>query len=225
MEPDMNDEQVVTLLRQAGDGITPPVEALVRGAVARGELRRRQRRGRVLMASSAGALALAVLAVAVVPRLGATAHRQPAPTPPAATSHAPATAAATQVWRCPQPLNTDPLPTWARAGFSDPAAPGVPHVIGSGGRIAAIMFGPLRAPESKTISNKILWVTKVSADPSPLEVIATLHSSREVIRQEYPSGPGPSYLELPDPGCWDLSLTWNAGTQHDELSLYYGPPS
>jgi hypothetical protein len=225
MEPEMNDEQVVTLLRNAGDDITPPVEALVRGAVARGELRRRQRRGRVLMAASAGALAVAVLGVAVAPRLGSTTHRPPATTRPAATSHAPATAAATQVWGCPQPLNKDPLPTWARTGFSDPAAPGVPHVIGSGGRIVAIMFGPLSAPESKTISNKILWVTKVSADPSPLEVLATLHSSRTVIRQVYPSGPGPSYLELPQAGCWDLSLTWNAGTQHDELSLYYGAPS
>jgi hypothetical protein len=212
------------LLRNAADDITPPVPALVRGAVARGEVRRRQRRGRLLMASSAGALAVAVLAVAVVPRLGSTTRRLPAPTPPAATSHAAATSATTLVWGCPQPLNLDPLPTWARTGFSDPAAPGVRHVIGSGGRIAAIMFGPLSAPESKTINNKILWVTRVTADPSPLEVVATLDGSTTVIRQEYPTGPGPSYLELPEPGCWDVSLTWNAGSQHDELSLYYGSP-
>src|SRR6185437_11830101 len=130
MEPDMNDEQVVTLLRNAADDITPPVDELVRGAVARGEIRRRQRRDRLVMATSAGALAVVVLGVVAVPRLGSTAHRSPAPTPPAASSPAPSASPATPTslaWGCPQPLNRDPLPTWARTGFSDPTAPGVPH--------------------------------------------------------------------------------------------------
>jgi hypothetical protein len=36
-------------------------------------------------------------------------------------------------------------------------------------------------------------------------------------------GPGPSTIDLPDPGCWRLSLTWGGRT--DTLDLEYVSPA
>ncbi len=75
-----------------------------------------------------------------------------------------------------QPL-VSPLPTWARAGFSDPAAPH-PHVLGTDGDIVAILWAvrdPLHAPPLADRANKILWVSRLPVQPlSPLKIRATL---------------------------------------------------
>jgi hypothetical protein len=34
-----------------------------------------------------------------------------------------------------------------------------------------------------------------------------------------PNGPGPSYVNMPEPGCWTLHLSWAGHT--DQLSLRY----
>ena len=38
----------------------------------------------------------------------------------------------------------------------------------------------------------------------------------------YPGGPGPSYLDVPEPGCWHFELTW--GTLQDSIDLLYVAP-
>jgi hypothetical protein len=116
------------------------------------------------------------------------------------------------------------LPTWARTGFSDPR-PRMPHVLGRSDEIAAVIFGyPLLSPPGKTRANKILWVSRRTLRPlSDLRIRAqrmrgSAPVGRHVVRV-IRGGPGPSYLNLPAPGCWRLSLQWSG--RSDELDLDY----
>jgi hypothetical protein len=210
----MDDEQQVTVaLRVAADALRPPVDDLVRGARELGLRRRRAMRARAAVVAAVGVLGVVAVGLALGSRPGAAGHA-PAVVPPAAR---PASV-------CANPLLTSALPSWAATGFSDPSGSGVPHTIGSQGKIAAIMFGPLSYPESKVVANKVLWVTKVTALAEPLVIDARLEGAGQTVRRTLPSGPGPSYLELPAAGCWQLSLSWDGGQQHDSLELPYGEP-
>ncbi len=178
------DEQVVTALRAAAETVRPPVEELVRGGRERGESRRR-RRNRAGAGLAAGLVAVVALGVGLGPRL-LPSH---SPVAPAVTGPSATRSCAASV------LNT-PLPSWATAGFSDPADP-QPHVLGQRGLITAILWGPLSYPEAKTVANKVLWVTRTTAQPRPLDIRATLEGTSTVVTRQLPTGPGPSYLELP----------------------------
>jgi hypothetical protein len=206
------EQQVATALRAAADSVAPPVEELVRGGLERGQ-RRRRRRTQVSAGVAAGLVAVCAAAVVVAPRLGSS--RSALPVAPANPS--PTGACVTSI------MNT-PLPPWATTGFSDPAAP-QPHAVGERGQIAAVLFGPLSYPESTHVANKVLWVTKVTAQALPLDIRATLEGTGTVVTRQLPTGPGPSYLELPHTGCWHLALSWDGGQQHDELALSYGSPA
>ena len=60
------------------------------------------------------------------------------------------------------PLQTGPLPTWARDGFSGDGS-GTPYALSSSGAVAAVVFGnPLTAPPAADHNNKILWVVDTS---------------------------------------------------------------
>jgi hypothetical protein len=124
---------------------------------------------------------------------------------------------------CGSPVLTGPLPEWARGGFSFDGA-GVPHVLGRRGDIAAILFGRrLTAPPRPDASNKILWVSRIeiTAPGQTLVIDARRDGSADVVRREIGSGPGPSIVDLPAPGCWRLTLTWAGHT--DTLDLIYEP--
>ena len=116
------------------------------------------------------------------------------------------------------------LPSWATAGFSDPH-PSMPHVLGNGGSITAILFGdPLVAPPAKDRSNKILWVARRPVNtPGALKIRA--RDGSRVVDRTVESGVGPSIVDLPA-GCWTLDLSWSDGG-HDTLALRYaqGKPS
>jgi len=158
-------------------------------------------------------LGAAAAVVVVVLTAGCTAAT-PAPAPPP----------------CASEVRRDVLPEWARAGFSEPSPSGIPYVLGDRGSILGVIFGhPLTAPPaSEGRANKILWVANPAADPSPdaaapsgMRIDARLAGSTEVVRQEVPGGPGPSIVDLPRPGCWQLTLTWSNHT--DTLDLRYEP--
>ena len=205
------DEQVATALRSVADAVQPPVEDLVRGGRQRGE-RRRRRRNAAGAGLAAGIVAVVALGVTVGPRLG--------------TSHSPvahAVAGPSPTGACAASVLDTALPSWATTGFSDPTSP-QPHVLGQHGLITAILWGPLSYPEAKTVANKVLWVTRSTAQALPLDITATLEGGGAVVTRQLPTGPGPSYLELPHTGCWHLALTWNGGTAHDDLDLFYGSP-
>lgn len=210
------EEQVSVALRAAAGTITPPVDQLVRAAEREGE-RLRRRRSRLGVAAG-GAVGLAAAGiVAFGPGL-----RAQAPARPPAGGSATSSAAA-----CPVPVETGPPPTWASTGFSDPAASGVPFVVGAQGHIAAILFGyPLSVPEAAGRSNKVLWVSRAEQQPmKPLVIEARLADSTQSVHREIPGGPGPSSLDLPQPGCWHLSLSWDGGQQRDTMDLTYTSPS
>lgn len=109
------------------------------------------------------------------------------------------------------------LPEWARTGFSE-KEPRIAHVIGRQGRLAAIMFGPLTAPPRKDEGNKILWVSRAPQNaPSDLRLTATRDGT--TVHRTVPGGPGPSGIDLPEPGCWRVHARW--ADQQDDLELTY----
>lgn len=112
-------------------------------------------------------------------------------------------------------VDRSPLPPWARAGFS---ADGItaPHVSGSGGGIVAILFVTLRVDQPPGTHNKVLWVPR-DGSIGTLAVRATL--GERTVTRTLPLGP--SYLDLPAAGCWQLDLRWSG--HHDRLNLRYAP--
>jgi hypothetical protein len=155
---------------------------------------------------SAGRL---VLVVALL----AAACTAPAPSKVAAPS--PATG-------CGSAVLTDPLPTWARAGFATDGG-GVPHVLGRHGDILGVLFGgTLSAPPAPDRSNKILWVSRLPVTRGdPLQITARLDGTTEAVNRKVADGPGPSTIDLPSPGCWHFTLSWSGNT--DAMDLTYQP--
>jgi hypothetical protein len=124
--------------------------------------------------------------------------------------------------RCGSPVQTGPLPEWARGGFSWDGA-GVPHVFGRRGDILGVLFGgTLSSPPAPDRSNKILWVSRVPVQPGgSLEITAQLDGTTESVHQTVGGGPGPSGVDLPRPGCWHFTLAWSGHT--DTMDLTYRP--
>jgi hypothetical protein len=114
-------------------------------------------------------------------------------------------------------LSTAPLPAWARDGFT-PSAYRTPHVVGAAGQIVAVPFAqPLRVHQPAGRNNKVLWQARVPG--APLVVHARLGT--RLVTRTLPDGTGPSYLNLPAPGCWQLTLHWPG--HRDSLALRYAP--
>ncbi|MFI5890050.1 hypothetical protein ACIA5D_08000 [Actinoplanes sp. NPDC051513] len=122
--------------------------------------------------------------------------------------------------KCGETVVTDALPEWARTGFSGDGA-GIPHVFGKSGDILGVIFGsPLKAPPAEDRSNKILWVTRVSATTAgDLTIHAKLDGTDETAERKVTGGPGPSIIDLPQAGCWRLTLEWWGHT--DTMDLTY----
>jgi hypothetical protein len=111
------------------------------------------------------------------------------------------------------------LPEWARTGFSDPE-PKMPHVLGRSGEVAAILFGdPLAAPPRPDRANKVLWVPRETPLTFTRLAITARQGDRTVTRKV---DLGPSYVDLPAPGCWRLTLKWEG--HEDTLDLAYVKP-
>jgi hypothetical protein len=218
------EQQLAVALRTSAQRVQPPVDDLVRSGYRRGvELRRH--RSRSLVAGGAG---LAVAAVVVGSALALRPQSAGPTTGPGASSSSTTPAAA-----CSSLVRTDALPQWAWAGFSNPRAGGVPYVLGDRRDMVAVLFGqPLSAPEGKDHSNKILWVSRRGQVPlEPLVVKASkvdpawLGPPQAPVVRTIADGPGPSYLDLPSPGCWHVDLSWDNGKQHDSMDLVYVKPA
>jgi|SRR6478752_4083598 len=200
----IDEREVAELLRAATDDIAVPV-APARELAAAGSRRRRRR---LVAAGLATATAVAAVAVTVPVALNSgSADRSSTATTPGAS--------------CVDPVPSRVLPEWARTGFSDPH-PRMPYVLGDDGAIAAILFAqPLTAPPSADHNNKILWVSRVEADSS-LHITATLQDGSATTTRVVDGAPGPSIIDLPEPGCWHLTLKWGDNT--DTLDLAYLAP-
>ena len=113
-----------------------------------------------------------------------------------------------------------PLPVWARSGFTSPDV-AMPHVMGAAGNIVAILWATpnaLHVPALPNRANKILWVPRVFGS-GPMTIRATLAGSTRTAAVDLPNGPGPSFVDMPVPGCWTMHLSWGGHT--DQLSLRY----
>jgi hypothetical protein len=127
---------------------------------------------------------------------------------------------------CRSELRDGVLPVWARGGFSDPE-PRTTYVLGTSGRIVAILFGSgsLSSPPAADHNNKILWVSRVATDGRDLSIEAQRISGSKPlggpVARSVMGGPGPSIINLPSPGCWRFTLRWSGST--DTLDLQYEP--
>jgi hypothetical protein len=195
------EDHLTSAMRTSVDTLDPPVTRLTSGGLQRGRQLRRRRR------LAAGGAAVAVLAVA-----GAGT---------AALVHdGSQSSVVTATGSCAAP-RSQVLPTWARDGFSDPE-PSVPYVLSKDGRMAAILFAPLQAPSAEGRSNKILWVTRPDSPGYPLDIAAVRAGSDGTMVHRHLGGPGPSIVDLPQAGCWTLSLRW--GEFRDTIDLGYARP-
>ncbi len=100
----------------------------------------------------------------------------------------------------------------------------MPYLLGTNGSIAAILWAdPLQSPPPKSHNNKILWVSRAPIRPggSDLPISAQrLDRSRPVgspIQRIVQGGPGPSIINLPNAGCYALTLRWSGHTDHLDL--------
>ncbi|MFK3980620.1 hypothetical protein ACI2K4_09630 [Micromonospora sp. NPDC050397] len=119
---------------------------------------------------------------------------------------------------CGSPVETGPLPEWARAGFTGDSS--MPHVMGDRGEIVGAIFGhPLSVSRPEGPTNKILWVSRLADPPGDLVIEASLEGSDTTETRRVSGGPGPSIIDLPQPGCWHLTLTWPGHT--DTMDLVY----
>jgi hypothetical protein len=147
--------------------------------------------------------------------------------PPTAGAH-PAPGTATSVLpeaACQPHVVLGVIPSWASGGFH-PAAYRMYYELGRSDRIVALLWAhPLRSPPSPTYANKILWVSHRPGNGSPLLIRAQrMRGTRNVgkpVLATVPGGPGPSYVDMPSPGCWRLTLTWSGS--RDSLDLNYVP--
>ncbi len=115
---------------------------------------------------------------------------------------------------CSESISPGVLPTWARAGFS-PADTPIPHVLSANGTIVAILFGDLRAHQTAGSFNKILWVAKDGQ--GEMDITAQLEGSDTGVTRTVDLGP--STVDLPAAGCWQMALTWPG--HQDTIAIRY----
>jgi len=129
---------------------------------------------------------------------------------------------------CAPEVRLDVLPEWAREGFNE-AEPSALQAVGRSGEILAILFGgTLYSPPSDEVSNKILWVAKDgTTGPEGLVISAQRMDGTDPlgdpVERIVEGGPGPSTIDLPEAGCWRMSLAWAA--EMDSLDLEYVDPA
>jgi hypothetical protein len=144
---------------------------------------------------------------------GCTGHGDRGQPPPAPASQ-PAS-------ECGDAVLRQPLPVWARAGFSPPDQRAI-YVQGARGDIVGVLFGwPLTSPPPRGRQNKILWVARVSDGAEPLRITARLENSGLAVTRQVEGGAGPSTIDLPAAGCWRFELTWSGHS--DQLYIPYQP--
>jgi hypothetical protein len=117
------------------------------------------------------------------------------------------------------PLLTTPIPEWARAGFTGQSYP--PFVYSDSGDLVAIVFGdPLTAPPAADHNNKILWVTRGRAS-GDLVITGHLEGTDRTTTIDTGASPGPSIVDMPAAGCWQLNLRY--GEHTDSVNLRWAP--
>jgi len=120
------------------------------------------------------------------------------------------------------PLLLGPAPGWASS--ADP--PPIRYALARRAQAAGFLFGyPLVAGHPGPHSDKILWVVASPRGGMPLRLTGhPLNAVKPVVSSTWPadSAPGqiyPSEIDVPAPGCWQFTLSWNGHT--DTVDLWY----
>lgn len=120
------------------------------------------------------------------------------------------------------PLLLGSAPRWASSANPPP----IRYALAGQGQAAGFLFGyPLMAGNPQPYSDKILWVVASPRDGMPLQLSGhPLHAAKPAVSSTWPadSSPGeiyPSEIEVPAPGCWQFTLSWNGHT--DTIDLWY----
>lgn len=195
----MNDDTLVTTLRRAMDASTSGhhLNSGLAGAAWTDAHATRPHRARTGLAVAATVIVVAGGAAALALTRD-TDYR----TAPAGSS------------ACTGNISTAELPTWARDGFS-PDGLHTPHVFSAHGDIVGILFVDLRAHQPNGTNNKILWVARDGY--GSMRINARLEGSDTTATRTVSLGP--SIVDLPDPGCWQMTLTWSGHS--DTIALQY----
>lgn len=201
---DLDDQLADALERLAGSAPHHPDLA---GAVRRRH--RAQRRQLTVGFGVAVASAVAVLVVLLM-----------VPGGPFRGSHDVSQVAVGVAAPCQSRLTNAVLPIWARSGFSEPR-PVMPFVRSASGNVVAIQFNDkLSSPPRPDVANKVLWVWhRLPADITKLHAGARLNGTGPVVTTGLPTPLGPSYVDLPAPGCWRLTLSWPGGSDTIDLRV------
>ena len=134
-----------------------------------------------------------------------------------ASAHPTTVAAASRAACAPTAIRRGAPPKWTAAAWSDSSAGfKLPYALASNAAAAAFFFAPtLRAGHPTNPTNKVLWIVRHPRDGQPLRILARSSTSpTRTVRMSFPadSSPGqiyPSYVDLPTPGCWQLTLRWD----------------
>lgn len=107
-------------------------------------------------------------------------------------------------------------PSWLDAAGAHNNPTGLPYVLASQQTVAGFIFGyPLRAGHPADRANKVLWVVRLPRNGAPLDISGQLSDTSAPtvhVSESAGSGPGeiyPSIVDVPQPGCWRLDLTWS----------------
>jgi hypothetical protein len=125
------------------------------------------------------------------------------------------------------PLRRGPPPSWAAPAFVDSRGSKTARYALASRGTAMAYVGRLRAGHPTNPANKVLWIVHPPRGRSDLVIRARpLRASAPLvtIRRRPDSGPGPiypSYVNVPSPGCWHLTLRWAGNV--DTLDLAYAP--
>jgi hypothetical protein len=158
---------------------------------------------------AAGLAAVAVLLVAAA--CSGNPQQQPRQAHPSAAQPPLALVSPASANGCAGQPPVSPLPIWARSGFTPPDI-AMPHVMGAAGNIVAILWATPNALHAPALPDR-------ANSSGPMTIRATLAGSTRTATVDLPNGPGPSYVDMPAPGCWTLHLSWGGHT--DQLSLRY----
>ncbi len=88
--------------------------------------------------------------------------------------------------RCAEHAVNGIIPSWARAGFSEPR-PVMHYELADHGDVVALLWAyPLLSPPATTHNNKILWVSRVPTNGSPLLISAQRMVGSEAVGAAVP---------------------------------------
>jgi hypothetical protein len=120
------------------------------------------------------------------------------------------------------PLLLGSAPRWASAANPPPMR----YALARRGHVAGFLFGyPLVAGNPQPFSNKILWIVAAPRGGMPLRLTGhPLNAVKPVVSSTWPADSTPrkiypSDIEVPTPGCWQFTLSWNGHT--DTVDLRY----